>query len=551
MPSEPLRRRHYYGDPRDTTLHPLTDQFGVQIYDTEIRDLPATYLETSINAGKYYEPLERAHNSGPHGWGIAGGLGVTARLNQPNIKVLAGVAIDAAGRHIVLAEGGKAEKGPDASNPAVSPLLADVLATGAEIPTVDANGVALNGAYYITIAWSETLDNALWMMSSQETPEMMHTPWLRFEPVANIPNDLADDGSRIILGRVQINAGAVTALTHERRRHVSLPAGNVQLRRGTSATTGAGPATTFAADNTRTGEIRARPSGGIEVRVAQPTDQIDFYRDDGTNLPKTINKMSFGADQVVARRADGLETVRIDSTHGNLALGATGMSGDLIVFDKNNRLVITLDGDDAALVVGAAGNEGDILVKDNAGQNSVRVDGNTGTTFTRRIGTATGNAVDVDTTFLRVHAIDLLLDGRSGTHRPFRALVDMNNRLVINYATDYQNGVDIKKLHLADHIRVGQVEGSDTSKRPTYNQWITLEEFDINLAWPEWDFTSACSVGMLDNGEVDNWWWGVLDRSTIDPNTGQIRIKWLINYFDRGDDWRPWVWTITWMAFRR
>ena len=541
MPSEPLRRRHYYSDPRDSTLHPLVDVNNVQIYDTQLRNLPPDYLETSINTNKYVDALERMHSSGPHGWGIAQGLGIKATMNQAGVGVLSGVAIDAAGRHVALAEGAGAEIGPDASNPAVSPQIAAVTAAGVTLATA-----GLNGAYYVTIAWCETLDSTLWAMSSQQIPEMRHTPWLRLEPVAGI-TDATDDGSRIVLGRVQINAGNVTALTPERRREVGLPAGTLQFWRGVTTS----PAPNLAAANTRTGEIRARATGGIDVRVTDPNDQIDFHRDDGTNVARTINKVTIGAEQIVGRRADGRETVRINPQHGNIALGTQGVEGDVTVYDANNRLVITLDGSTASLVVGAAGNEGDILVKDAVGQNSVRVDGNTGTTFTRRVGTATGNAIDVDTSYLRVHAHDLILDGRSARHqRPFRALVDMDNRLEINFATDYTNGVDIRKLHLSEHIKTGVVEGFDTSKRPTYDQWITLEQFGINLPWSQWNFMTSCTFGMLDDGEVDNFWAGVLERSFPDAN-GDITIKWEVNYHDRGDDWRPFTWTVSWIAFRR
>lgn len=536
MASEILRRRHFFQDPRDSTLHPLVDNNNVQIYDMQVRSQPSTYVETVINTSKYTEPLERMHGSGTHGWGIASGLAVTATVNQPNVKIKSGIAVDLLGRHISLAEGGFAEIGPNADNPAVSPQLTSVLAVGAELPTA-----GLNGAFYITIAWCETLDTVLWTQSVHTIPEMRHTPWLRLEPVGNI-TDVTDDGSRIVLGRVQINAGNVTGLTHERRREVSLPAGTIRLLRG--ATTG--PST---ADNIPTADIRARAAGGLELRVTEPAAQVDFYRDDGTNVAKTIQKVAFGAEQIVARRGDGKETVSIDSIQANLTLGTNGVEGDLLVRDAQNRLVITLDGHDAAVVVGAAGNEGDILVKDNAGQNSVRVDGNTGTTFTKRVAPSVGDTLDIDSRFLRIHGWDLSLDGRSGTQRPFRALVDLNNKLVINYATDYQNGVDINKLHLSDHIKVGSVEGFDTSKRPTYNQWIDLDSFSINLPVAEWNFVSSCSIGMLDDGGVNNFWWGVLERSFVD-NNGMINIRWQVNYRDGGDDWRPWVWTISWIAFR-
>jgi hypothetical protein len=539
MATEPLRRRHFFEDPRDSTLHPLVDNNNVQIYDTQLRDQPSTYVETAINTSYYVEPLERAHGSGAHGWGIASGLSITATLNNPNVKIKSGIAVDLPGRHICLAEGGSAEIGPNADNPTVSPQLASVVAAGVELPTA-----GLNGAYYVTIAWCETLDQTQWTQSMHTIPEMRHTPWLRLEPVANI-TDVTDDGSRIVLGRVQINAGNVTGLTHERRREISLPAGTVRLLRG--ATTG--PST---ADNIPTADIRARAAGGLELRVAEPAAQVDFYRDDGTNVAKTIQKVSFGADQIVARRGDGKETVSIDSTQANLTLGTNGVEGDLLVRDAQNRLVITLDGHGAAVVVGAAGNEGDILVKDNAGQNSMRVDGNTGTTFTKRLAPSVGDALDVDSRYFRVHGWDLLLDGRSGTQRPFRALVDLNNRLVVNYATDYQNGVDVNKLHLADHIKVGFWELDENGGfNPPHNQYTDFFVLDTGLPWDEWNFVTSCEIGMQDFGTVNQFWWATINQSHRDPNSGNIIIQWQISINDTGNDWFPSNRKVFWLAFRR
>ena len=536
MATERLRRRHYFQDPRDSTLHPLVDNNNVQIYDTQVRTQPPTYVEAVINSAEYTDPLERMHNSGPHGWGIASGLSITATMNQANVKIRSGIAVDLPGRHICLAEGGYAEIGPNADNPAVSPQLVSVLAAGAELPTA-----GFNGAFYVTIAWCETLDTVLWTQSVYTIPEMRHTPWLRLEPAANI-TDVTDNGSRIVLGRVQINAGLVTALTHERRREVSLPAGTVTVLRG--ATNGS------TVDNIPTGDIRARPTGGIEVRVKEPAGQVDFYRDEN-NVVKTIGKVSFGADQIVARRGDGKETVSIDSTLGNITVGTNGVEGDLLVRDRNNRLVITLDGNDASVVVGAEGNEGDILVKDNAGQNSVRVDGNTGTTFTKRLAPSVGDALDVDSRFFRVHGWDLILDGRSGTARPFRALVDLGNRLNINYGTDYQNGVDVNKLHLADHIRVGFWEfDEDAGFNPPHNTWVEFFNLDIGLSFAEWDFVTSCEIGMQDKGTVANFWWATLNRSFVNAQ-GNIVIRWLININDNGNDWFPSNRKVFWMAFRR
>lgn len=492
-----------------------------------------THGESLVDQTHYYQPLERVHGTGAHGWGIAAGMAISATHNQPNLRILAGIAVDATGKHISLAEGGKAEIGPNADNAGVAPNLTDVLATGAVMPTA-----GLNGAFYVTVTWRETFDADLWNSSSQTIFQTVHTPWIKLEQAAGI-TDATDDGSRLVLGRVQLVAGNVTALTHERRREVSLPAGTVRFWRGETTA----PAPNFRAENTPTGEIRARLAGGLEVRVPRATDQIDFGRDGGN-----FARLGIAADLIVVRRADGRETVVIDPNLGNIRLGTQGVEGDVVVNDAQNRRVIVLDGGDASVTVGAAGNEGDIRVMDNAGQSSVRVDGNTGTVLSKRLAPASGNAIDVDAAFFRIHGLDLILDGRSGNNK--RALVDLKERLAINFAGDYANGVDINGLHLSDHIRVGSVEGVDISKRPTYTQWITLQEFGIGLKSAEWFFISNCEVGMFDNGSVDNFWWGVADNSYVSA-TDEIMIKWVVQYHDRGDDWRPWKWTITWLAFRR
>jgi len=51
--------------------------------------------------------------------------------------------------------------------------------------------------------------------------------------------------------------------------------------------------------------------------------------------------------------------------------------------------------------------------------------------------------LDVAAGVLNFHASDLILDGRSGTSRLFRALVDQNDKLIINFNGDYRQGVEV------------------------------------------------------------------------------------------------------------
>ncbi|XHS77628.1 hypothetical protein ACFJGW_18170 [Burkholderiaceae bacterium UC74_6] len=518
MPSLPIIRT-IYTDPTTNGL---------------MRPGATSHAESMVDQVKHDQPLARVLGSGLHDWGVGEGLVISATLNQPGIHVLPGVAVDAAGQLISLAQTGKAEIGPDADNPAVAPELVDVLASGAVLPTP----ATLTGSYFVSLRWRETFDADLWNSSNQTVFQMLHTPWIKLELAANV-TDASDDGTAILLGRVTLTAGNVTALTHERRREAGLPAGSLKFWRG--ETTGTAPNLTAA--NTLTAELRARTAGGLEIKVPGAADQVEFKRDGGN-----IAKVAFNADLVVGRTPNGTETVVIDTAHGNITLGTQGVEGDVVVKDQHDRRVFVVDGSNASTTIGAAGNEGDIRVMDATGQPSMRVDGATGTVLQKRLAAISGGVIDVDTFAFRIHGGDLVLDGRSKGNK--RALVDDTNLLKINYAGDYSRGVEIAGLHLSNHVITGEVEGFDVSKRPSYNQYITLSEFDLQLQGSEWFFSTTCEVGMLDDGEVSNFWWGVSNGSFINAN-GSIVIKWLVNYHDRGDDWRPWRWHIGWTAFRR
>lgn len=522
MPTPPMRRTIYYNP-------------TVPNGENGKRPGSTDHGESKIDQERWLKPLERAHGSGPHGWGIAAGLALAFTANAQAVVVEPGIALDSSGRHIDLAVTGKAEIGANANNTNVAPQLVDVLAKGATFPTT-----GRTGAFYVTVTWWETLDGDLWNSTNETIAEMDHTPWLRLVPADQI-TDATDVGDQVVLGRVQLAAGAVTALSHERRRSVHLPTGAVTLRRGVSGQANGGGR----ASSEPTGRISARPTGGIDVSVAQATDEIDFSGP-GTALAK----VSFAADQIVGRRADGRESVVLDPVLGNIRLGTQGVEGDVVVHDATGRRSIVLDGGDASVTVGAPGNEGDLRVLDHTGAVSTRVDGDTGVAFVRRLAPATGSAIDVDADFLRVHGIDLVLDGRSKGNK--RALVDWTGkRLVVNFNNDYSGGVDVNGLHLSDHVQSGQVEGYDVAKHPDrYDRWTALAEFGIGLPNASWFFMSHCSVGMLDDGSVGNFWWGLLDRSYISAS-GEIVVKWVVNYRDGGDDWRPWNWTVSWVAFRR
>ncbi|MCH7342702.1 hypothetical protein LZ017_04830 [Pelomonas sp. CA6] len=518
MASEPMVRT-IYTDPTSNGL---------------IRQGATAHAESMVDQVKYAQPLERVHGSGLHDWGIGEGLAIAATLNQPGVRVLPGIALDTAGRQVSLALQGKAEVGPNADDPAVAPVLVDVQATGAVLPTA-----GITGSFFVSVRWRETFDTDLWNSSNQTVFQMLHTPWLKLEPAADI-TDATDDGSRILLGRVTLAAGNVTALTHERRREAGLPAGSLKFWRGES--TGAAP--NLKADNVPSAELRARAAGGLELKVPGAADQVEFKRDGGN-----IAKVAFGADLVVGRTANGTETVVIDTAHGNITLGTQGVEGDVVVKDQHNRRVFVVDGSTASATLGAAGNEGDIRVMDATGQPSMRVDGATGTTLLKRLAPVSGAVIDVDAFAFRIHGGDLVLDGRSGNNK--RALVDAGNQLVVNFAGDYANGVQVDKLHLSPHIRTGFWEiDEDGGWRPQNNVWTELFSVDTGLPWSEWDFVTFCEIGMQDKGTVQNFWWATVNRS-FRSGAGTIVIKWDININDNGTDWFPSNRKVFWLAFRR
>ena len=237
----------------------------------------------------------------------------------------------------------------------------------------------------------------------------------------------------------------------------------------------------------------------------------------------------------------------INTTQGNITLGAQGVEGDVVVKDRHDRRVFVVDGSDASATIGAAGNEGDIRVMDAAGQPSMRVDGATGTVLQKRIAPIAGNAIDVDAFAFRIHGGDLILDGRSGGNK--RALVDLGNRLEVNYANDYANGVTINKLHLSDHVKL-HFWDERSEFNPPHVQWTTFFEMDTQLPAAEWDVTSQCEIGMWDKGSVNNFWWQT-DNVTFVSNAGTWVVKWNVEINDGGNDWIVWQRSVMWIAVRR
>src|SRR5205823_109771 len=132
---------------------------------------------------QYYQFLEQIHGSGLHSWGIASGLAVSVVTTPAaGLQISPGIGLDATGKHISLAVGGKAEINPSPAGNVAS--LGTVSATGVTLPTPTNNA----GDQYLTIEWRETFDDATWVSSGGQTFQKLHTPWLRLQPLSTFPN---------------------------------------------------------------------------------------------------------------------------------------------------------------------------------------------------------------------------------------------------------------------------------------------------------------------------------------------------------------------------
>jgi hypothetical protein len=188
-----------------------------------IRGGDAARAEADRDMEQFYRPLERAHGSALHGWGVAAGLAVEAVPNAPGLTILPGVALDGTGRHVCLIAGGQAEVGPQADVAGTPPQLVPVAAAGAALSTA-----GLSGDKLLTVEFWETFD-----YPAHAAPgifQYLHTPWLRLLDAAGF----RDDGRRVVLARVTLganaDAGKVTALAEGPRRAAGVPAGSVTLR---------------------------------------------------------------------------------------------------------------------------------------------------------------------------------------------------------------------------------------------------------------------------------------------------------------------------------
>lgn len=211
--------------------------------------------ETVTDIESFLLPHSQAAIAGLHSWGIADGLGVTATANQAGLSVSLGTAVDAAGHLIVLIAGGLAvtDPGIDPGDVANIPTV-PVDTTGLSLPTGSDSGQQYLTIRYLEVSVAGLLGNA---------PALVHAPWLRLQDSGGF----TDSGVDVVLGRVELTNGAVTAVSADLRRLAALPAQRIQLRRPTA---GGGPALSVA--QTAAAEVAARPDGGLDINALSPSD---------------------------------------------------------------------------------------------------------------------------------------------------------------------------------------------------------------------------------------------------------------------------------------
>ncbi len=241
---------------------------------------------------------------------------------------------------------------------------------------------------------------------------------------------------------------------------------------------------------------------------------------DGNGAAVTIGSNGNEGDLYVKDGA-GRTVFNFDSNAAALYVGANGNEGDLQIRDGSGRTVFNFNGDNAALYLGASGNAGDLVVQDSAGSESAKIQGNTGKFFIKRIDPY-GDTLDIDARFLRIHGYDLSLDGRSGGNK--RALVDSNNRLVINWANDYAYGVETPgDFKVGGTLRVGNRIIAGNPARYVVTRWLYADNGtvtqEVNLGSTRRVFAFVSIVGMDPRHDFDQGDCFAVDIFQIDGRT--------------------------------
>jgi hypothetical protein len=217
-----------------------------------------------------------------------------------------------------------------------------------------------------------------------------------------------------------------------------------------------------------------------------------------------FSTMAIAANQVNVGTMNNPGIV-LDGANANIIAGTAGNEGDVLVKDAGNRLTVALNGATGHVIVGAPAVPGQVRMLDQRGADSLRLDGAAGSAVVKRLDPIVNNVIDVGSRFFRIHGWDLVLDGRSGNQN--RALVDLGDKLIINYATDYKQGVQINGV-ITDSDNI-PLMGNPARKANSINLFSSdgvPQTVDIDLGSPR-QFSAFAAIAMINsttNFDYDN-----------------------------------------------
>ncbi|WP_158710541.1 hypothetical protein, partial [Streptomyces flavochromogenes] len=166
------------------------------------------------------------------------------------MKVSTGSALDAAGRVIVLVDGGRAVTGPEAGGEPVK-VSADGL-------TLETGGLTLLGDQVLTLTWQEVMGHFDAMGGTQQQGWLL-APWLRLLPAGGFE----DTGQQVVLAQLTFGSeGKVKTLSPGPRRAVGVPVERLEFRRPAGSNSA-----TLKVEDAPAADLRARADGGLDVNV--------------------------------------------------------------------------------------------------------------------------------------------------------------------------------------------------------------------------------------------------------------------------------------------
>jgi hypothetical protein len=281
------------------TSLPLVRTEYLNVSTNTVRTGATSHGESLVDVESYLMRHDQISSSALHSWGVAEGLSVTMVPGPTSLTVTPGVAVDSAGHLVSLAVGGFA-----ITDPTVDPTQV------ANVPTVPvtADGVVvssagLTGDRYLTVTWREVLDPS----STGNAPALIHAPWLRLQPAAEVP----DTGEQVVLAHVILgDQSQVAALTAEHRRLAGVPAGRIELRRPRAT---AGPPAVV--DQLPAGELRATDGGGVALNLlaSNGTVQPVLAADGNLALQPSSGSVGVGLHGTLPRRVLHVEGNEVHS----------------------------------------------------------------------------------------------------------------------------------------------------------------------------------------------------------------------------------------------